>query len=187
MNLSDFPMILRWFFALRAQFLLYNMCLCGMWEIGCIVILADKSCVFSAVQLKIALIKPIQSLWMRFFFIIYSEIRMLCDRDRGFSVLCSFSDVKGNIMRYYVSFSRPACSRFRPAVLPFSRCRFPVHVRRIFRRAHCGGLFFSRSCCHMVNFPAVFPLFPCLFPAHAHPRQNPFSSTYAPARIHTRA
>lgn len=95
------------------------------------------SLIFISVQIRIDQLRPTPLGWGRSFFIIYCGIRMLCCRHRGFSWLCSFSDVKGNITRHYVPFSASLRPSIPPAVRPSpacvgSTCRPPPIARRTF-------------------------------------------------------
>lgn len=90
-------------------------------------------------------------------------------RHRGFSGLCCFSDVKGNITRYYVPFSRTPCTcqasrRFaRPAAVPVRRPA--VHTPNV-KHTFCT---FSPCLPPMRrNSPAVLPS--AAVPAHASDR-----------------
>lgn len=87
-------------------------------------------------------------------------------RHRGFSVLCSFSDVKGNITWHYVPFALlPAfptfCPSFRPSFrLPCSAFRPHIPISRTY-------VLYILPCLPSMrrNFSDVFPF--AAIPAHA--------------------
>ena len=111
------------------------------------------SLIFISVQIRTDQLRPTPLGWGRSFFIIYCGIRILCCRHRGFSWLCSFSDVKGNITRHYVPFSafpasvhpssRPTASSLRRFDLP-PAAHCAANVRSVSRP--CGGIFQPSTC-----------------------------------------
>ena len=111
------------------------------------------SLIFISVQIRTDQLRPTPLRWGRSFFIIYCGIRMSGCRHRGFSGLCSFSDVKGNITRHYVPFSafpasvhpssRPTASSLRRFDLP-PAAHCAANVRSVPRP--CGGIFQPSTC-----------------------------------------
>ena len=112
---------------------------------------------------------------------------MSCHRHRGFSGLCCFSDVKGNITRYYVPFCCTPCTcqasrrSARPPAVP---------VRRPAVHAPHGEHTFCQSCIFPPsmrrNSPAVLPS-PSFLPMHHTAHHKPdFLNKRACAYMHTR-